>query len=109
MSSQIEARQANTLDQNVENVRLQASEVVKTANSVKDIADEIVSGAASQVISLNAALERSNQLTTSLKESADQTSSIISSVEEIGAAINESATSMKTQRPSKKPQPLSRK
>jgi hypothetical protein len=72
MSSQMRAPEASNLETNAFDIRIQAEEVVKTANLVKDIANEVASGAVSQVVSLDSALDRSNKLTNSLKETADQ-------------------------------------
>ena len=94
MSSQMRAPEASNLESNVFDIRVQAEEVVKTANLVKDIANEVATGAVSQVVSLDSALDRSNQLTNTLKETADQAASIITSVEELSASITESGTSI---------------
>ena len=94
MSTQMKPSQTNNLELKISSVRAQSAEIVKSANAVKKIADEVVTGAAAQVVSLDAAFERSNQLTTSLKETADQAISIISSAEETSTSINETAASI---------------
>jgi hypothetical protein len=68
------AAEASNLETNVFDIRLQAEEVVKTANLVKDIANEVATGAVSQVVSLDSALDRSNQLTNSLQRNCRSSS-----------------------------------